>query len=153
MLYRSVYISTATSDISYEKIKTLCEVAAKHNKKAGITGILVFNRKYFIQMLEGTRESVNNTLMRIIANSLHKDIQILSFSKVTSRMFRYYGIKMFAETGEGSAIMFKYTNSLEFNPYFLDEESIYPFISEVSGLTKKSHDVDDGHIIKIYQAS
>ncbi|MFT6154311.1 MAG: hypothetical protein ACJA1X_001663 [Bermanella sp.] len=54
-LTRLVYASTISENFNCDDIEGILAVARKNNKQNNITGMLCFNRKYFLQCLKGSR--------------------------------------------------------------------------------------------------
>jgi len=61
--------------------------ARRHNDRNGITGSLVCRRDLFLQLLEGPRLAVTETIGRIIADDRHVDVAILHCGDIAGRMF------------------------------------------------------------------
>lgn len=89
---RSVaYISTSKLSVSDEaltdEVNKIIEISKKNNADQGITGALLYNGGYFIQVLEGPDEAINKTLERIKQDSRHDSIRILSDHTFEKRRF------------------------------------------------------------------
>jgi hypothetical protein len=61
--------------------------ARRRNARSGITGSLVCRRDLFLQLLEGPRLAVTETIGRIISDDRHVEVAILHCGDVTERMF------------------------------------------------------------------
>ncbi|MBW8775888.1 MAG: BLUF domain-containing protein [Stenotrophomonas sp.] len=48
-----VYVSEAVPGFTSERLKTLMEDAARFNRSAGVTGVLLFDGRHFLQYMEG----------------------------------------------------------------------------------------------------
>lgn len=55
-LTRLIYTSSVSEQFSPDDISTILDAARNNNQKFNVTGMLCFNRKYFLQCLEGSRE-------------------------------------------------------------------------------------------------
>ncbi|CCE02829.1 BLUF domain-containing protein [Bradyrhizobium sp. STM 3809] len=65
-LTQLLYVSRlSNAAIDPDFIAKILVVARDHNDRAGITGLLVFNGTYFMQLLEGQRSRLNGLFMRI----------------------------------------------------------------------------------------
>jgi hypothetical protein len=58
-----------------------------NNTNNYITGLLCFNKQYFIQCLEGARTEVSRTYQRISHDRRHKNIQLLHLEEISARDF------------------------------------------------------------------
>lgn len=67
---------------------SILKTALSFNKVNQITGVLCQGTGFFIQMLEGDRSIINQLYSRIIRDSRHKDVEIVSFEEITDRKFK-----------------------------------------------------------------
>ncbi|MBT8297991.1 MAG: BLUF domain-containing protein, partial [Maribacter sp.] len=58
MLYHLTYRSIAIPEISVEQIEEILKIARDFNSKNDISGCLVFSKGYFIQLLEGNKDTI-----------------------------------------------------------------------------------------------
>ena len=77
-----VYISKATVPFTTESLKELTEVANANNEKLNVTGCMVYASGYFLQLLEGSAESVDILYRKIEKDDRHKGTKLLLESKV-----------------------------------------------------------------------
>jgi len=86
-LVRLIYASTATDIVNPTDYQNILTDSIKNNSAANITGMLCCNGQHFLQCLEGSRQAVNKTYSRIINDSRHNNIIILSYGEVSARHF------------------------------------------------------------------
>jgi hypothetical protein len=72
-----VYRSKARSDITDADIDAILGISRRHNETSGVTGMLLFGRGYFVQLIEGTGPAVERTYRRILSHPLHDDAVLL----------------------------------------------------------------------------
>ena len=72
-----VYVSQAVDKIEQSTINAILTTAKNHNSAQGITGMLLFNGTYFLQLLEGPDGDVDTLLERIHKDPRHKNIKLL----------------------------------------------------------------------------
>ena len=65
-LYRLVYSSQASSELSPQDLKEISEISQKNNQFDGMTGLLCYSDLMFLQILEGEHQQVNKTYHRIV---------------------------------------------------------------------------------------
>ena len=82
-----VYVSSATWDLADNDLETLLIEARALNLENAVTGILLYSEGNFMQCLEGPALAVQETMIRILASSKHKDILILLKEAVDHRCF------------------------------------------------------------------
>ncbi|MFC3101949.1 BLUF domain-containing protein [Altererythrobacter lauratis] len=73
-MFSLLYCSTATANLNDAGLTRLAEGAARFNAQRNVTGLLVFNGKNFMQVLEGSEEDVREVMDRIAADPGHRDI-------------------------------------------------------------------------------
>ena len=86
-MYRLVYMSTPKHSLSSAEISTILAAATKNNGHNGITGILIQDRKRFLQYLEGSEDKVEQTFARIASDSRHHAIFRLKSGLIVRRQF------------------------------------------------------------------
>lgn len=61
--------------------------ASRHNRGAGITGLLVVSSEHFMQALEGPRRAVNDLYARILQDARHYDVTLLHYGSTHLRFW------------------------------------------------------------------
>lgn len=87
MLTRLLYASRTTKEIDQSVLDSIISQSRRHNPPAGVTGILCYSGKIFMQVLEGNRHEVSKLYNRIAVDSRHLDVEILLFEDITERRF------------------------------------------------------------------
>ncbi|MEP3227542.1 MAG: BLUF domain-containing protein [Parasphingorhabdus sp.] len=86
-MYRLVYISTPKPDISRTDVEHILKAGRKNNAKNGITGLLIQDRRRFLQYLEGEAAQVEETFARIASDSRHSAVIQLKVGYIGRRQF------------------------------------------------------------------
>ncbi|UAK25690.1 BLUF domain-containing protein [Sphingomonas nostoxanthinifaciens] len=81
------YISTAARDICDASIDNILRVSRSKNSAAGVTGMLLYDGRRFLQALEGEHATVMQTFQRIQIDRRHKAVVMLSSNEVAIRSF------------------------------------------------------------------
>lgn len=91
MIHQLVYYSRNTvSGSDRDMITNMREILSasqRNNSRDGITGFLIFDKTWFIQILEGERARVTETYNRIARDTRHSAATILNVRDVPSRLF------------------------------------------------------------------
>jgi Sensors of blue-light using FAD len=91
MLARLVYYSEnhlgAFSGKMIGELNAIMDASNRNNEKAGITGALMFDTLWFIQVLEGERETISETLLRIAADERHSKVTVIDARPIDDRLF------------------------------------------------------------------
>ncbi len=85
--YCLLYVSTASRPLDEADMNSILEVSREKNKSADITGLLLYSREHFIQVLEGTEANVHETFARIKADPRHQNVTTMIEDKVKKRFF------------------------------------------------------------------
>lgn len=80
------YISTA-KDVGDADLSAILEASRRNNVRDGITGLLLFNGKRFLQALEGPETLVQHAYDRIKADARHRAAVTLASSTVAAPQF------------------------------------------------------------------
>jgi hypothetical protein len=86
-MIRLTYISTAPRETSDAAVDAILTASRRNNSKVGVTGLLLFDGKRFLQVLEGYEAAVLATYMRIKADPRHRACVELGRAEITERAF------------------------------------------------------------------
>ncbi len=86
-LYRLVYTSARTPSCDDDCIKDILKAAARNNPALGLTGILIYTPKRFLQILEGPYENVTRTYQKIEKDPRHGGSQMRYCQPADERHF------------------------------------------------------------------
>ena len=85
MLYQVIYVSTSSHDMSTAELTEILEQARKKNSRLNITGILLYNRGTFIQVLEGEEPALRQLLQTIQRDSRHFNLITIDEGEIEQR--------------------------------------------------------------------
>lgn len=122
-LVRMIYASTIAKDLEKDAISKIMTWSKSENKKHNITGLLYFNRRYFLQVLEGDRDTVNELFLKIAHDERHKNVVICEFVEVYQREFESWKMGYIPESKVTTPIILKYSTDTKFNPYTMSSKS------------------------------
>ena len=103
-----VYMSSAGKDIAGDKLgpsngklDQSVDDAARFNRDAGVTGVLLFDGDRFLQYLEGPRDGLSVSYSRVLGASGHNGIIELQSGRVGQRRLPFWSMKWLpVEPGE-----------------------------------------------------
>jgi hypothetical protein len=85
---RLIYRSTCSSSfLPNEDLRALVQGSAEHNRREGITGLLLLSGNRFLQVLEGPSLPVNRLFGRISRDKRHRDVELISFEQIGPTYF------------------------------------------------------------------
>ncbi|WP_242146595.1 BLUF domain-containing protein [Sphingomonas sp. BAUL-RG-20F-R05-02] len=95
-----IYISTATPAMREPELTRILSASRRNNARDGISGLLFFNGRRFLQALEGPAAVVETAIARIKADDRHAAVVTLSRREVDTREFGDWAM---ASLGAGEA--------------------------------------------------
>jgi len=88
------YVSQALPDLSAERLQRVVEDAARFNRMAGVTGVLLHDGRRFLQYIEGPPDGIDSVYERILQAGSHVDIIELARSRLGQRQFPYWSMRV-----------------------------------------------------------
>lgn len=77
MYYEILYSSVATSHLERSELIDIAEISQRNNIELGVSGMLIYNNREFLQLLEGPREKVVSLMNKISEDPRHASIRII----------------------------------------------------------------------------
>jgi len=102
MIFHLVYVSEKSQHFSAEDIDKIIESSQKNNAQMKVTGLLINNGKFFIQLLEGRKEDVMKAFHRISLDNRHFRIKIVFNGQSESRLFPEWAMGLVREPTENT---------------------------------------------------
>ena len=87
MLSHMLYVSRTTLDWTVSELEELVAYAQQRNAKDGLTGLLLYGRGHFVQLLEGRRQPLVLTFDRIARDPRHTEVEVLLDGPIPKRLF------------------------------------------------------------------
>jgi hypothetical protein len=84
VLSQYLYISTAPT-LPREEVDAILATSARNNPARGITGLLLFNGRNFLQLLEGDEAEVADLMDKITADPRHAGVSVLDKRAIAMR--------------------------------------------------------------------
>ncbi len=117
MLSQFLYISTAPT-LPREELESILATSARNNPERGITGLLLFNGRNFLQLLEGEESEVAGLMERITQDPRHSGVSVLDKRPIAERACPDWAMKrvMIAESIASRREMLERDLPLELDP-------------------------------------
>lgn len=84
VLSQYLYISTAPT-LSRDEVEAILATSARNNPARDITGLLLYNGRNFLQLLEGEEENLVTLMLRITEDERHSGITVLDRRNIDER--------------------------------------------------------------------
>jgi Sensors of blue-light using FAD len=92
MLCDLIYFSERSFACPDTEVVRIVQEASQRNKARGVTGFLIADTRYFIQMVEGDRKTLSVLFDIIQADLRHSDVVLCSFNEIDHREFPDWGM-------------------------------------------------------------
>ncbi len=117
MLIRCLYVSRPTGRVSSALISSIIAQAARKNPSLQITGLLCFTEDLFMQVIEGSRESIGVLLASLYRDPRHKNLEILVYDEASKRDFEGWAMGEIDLDQVDRAVYLRHAGNTRFNPY------------------------------------
>ena len=128
MLTRLLYVSKPVGPITTFVTSSILEVCSVNNKKAEITGVLCQGSGIYMQVLEGERSAINALYSRIIADTRHHQVELLSFEEVDQRRYGQWSMALVQLSIDDPMVQLAHP---EFDPYSASSKDAIRIIDEL----------------------
>jgi hypothetical protein len=112
-----MYASRAVASVDQEELLAILRKSKANNPATGITGVLCFSEGIFLQVLEGGRAPVNRLYNRIVADSRHSNVELLSYEEIGERRFAGWSMGQVNMARLNRALLLKYSETATLDPY------------------------------------
>lgn len=127
-LTRLLYFSEATPGVDPD-LENLLQTARTFNEKNEISGVLWFDGKYFIQILEGQREAVGRTYHRIAIDQRHQNIELVECLAISERLFPGWSMGYLAGgMKKNQEKIFRFSGHRDLRPKEMSPDSMLKFL-------------------------
>lgn len=82
-----IYVSIANQEFRDDNLLELLRQSRERNEGDGITGMLLYKNRRFMQLLEGPETAVRETYARILRDPRHREVTILLEGEMAERDF------------------------------------------------------------------
>ncbi|MCF2856141.1 BLUF domain-containing protein [Pseudoalteromonas sp. SMS1] len=91
-LIELIYISTVATPLSDDDLEMLRSQCAAANQLQGISGMLLYDRHHFMQVIEGDKSKVEQLFERIKSDKRHTEVSALICNPIEKRNFRRWAM-------------------------------------------------------------
>ncbi len=132
MLVRLVYASRSTAPLNSQTIADILAQSERHNREAGITGVLcVCHGDIFMQLLEGGRDDVNRLYARLVRDDRHSDVTILDYAEITERRFASWRMGRVELDKLNLGVVLKYSEKPQLDPFQMPGRAALALLEEL----------------------
>ena len=117
MLVRLMYASRGAVANDHDALLSIQRQSRANNPARGITGLLCCSGGIFMQVLEGSRDAVNQLYCRIAADPRHSEVVLLSYEEIEERRFAGWAMGQVDMARLNPALLLKYSATAVLDPY------------------------------------
>jgi len=130
-LVRLVYYSRASREMSLSDLKNILGTARDNNDDIDVCGMLCYDQLYFLQALEGDRETVNELYLDIADDPRHDDVVIISYNEITEQIFPNWQMGYAGSSAQFTQLL-KELGQVTFSPIDMTAEQAFDFLKQMS---------------------
>jgi hypothetical protein len=120
ILIRLTYFSrnriASEGGMVHDPIEAIFTQSTANNRRDEITGALVYDGKWFAQVLEGREATVSATFERILCDPRHSDVRLVKMHPVAARAFGAWSMARAAWSEDNADVFRHYGESERFDP-------------------------------------
>jgi len=132
-LIRLMYCSKPAPSFQPGHIKEILHLARERNQAACVTGALVFHRKWFLQVIEGSRGAVTELFLRIARDPRHEQVHLMECVDVHERHFGEWNMAYCADTDAMRGTVLRFAGTSEFAPTEMSATSALRLMAAITG--------------------
>lgn len=119
MLAQLIYASEASAPMLSDDIEGILKDARKKNSSLDLTGILMFDRQFFLQLIEGDPQQLSDLYARLAMDRRHKRLKILQFDAIEQRTFSDWSMGFAGASLANQQVYLQHGATRLFDPYHL----------------------------------
>lgn len=127
-----IYASKVNCDLSTEAAAKLFKIAAQRNSDHDISGFIVYDGIYFLQLIEGSVENVNSLYENIISDDRHTNILLLGIDFIEERDFESWHMGFIDSDEVIKDYLYKTTREKKFLPHQFSYSFANKFLQGIS---------------------
>jgi Sensors of blue-light using FAD len=120
VMVRLIYFSEYRVDVArgtmISQLNAILGTANRSNQANGITGALVFDSEWFVQMLEGERDAVWSTFKRIERDNRHSNVMPAELTGIAERKFGRWWMGCAERNARNASSFARYLHDGRFRP-------------------------------------
>ena len=117
MLTRLIYASETTEALTPAAVQHIVDRARLNNTRRHLSGLLLFDSRSFLQVLEGHRAALSELFGRIATDPRHRRIELLEVTPVHERRFARWSMGFAAADAAHGELFLRFGGAPEFNPH------------------------------------
>lgn len=117
MLTRLIYASEPTEALTPASVQDIVDRARSNNAQRHLSGMLTFDSRCFLQVLEGPRATLSALFCRIAADPRHQRIELLEMAPVDERRFAHWSMGFAPADAAHGEMFMRFGDTPHFDPH------------------------------------
>lgn len=133
MLARLIYVSEATDALNLPAVEAILQQARQKNRLRDISGMLLFDAKAFLQVIEGDPQKLTDLYGRIAQDTRHRRLKLLEFTAISERRFGAWAMDFAGAGSSNREVFLRYSAASSFQPYELNAGNALAILEALAG--------------------
>lgn len=130
-LVQLLYYSRASREMSLSDLKDILGCARENNNSIDVCGMLCYDKQYFLQALEGERDTVNELYLDIADDPRHDNIVIISYKEIDKQVFPQWQMGYAGSSAQFISLL-EELGQTEFSPADMTPTQAFTFLQTMS---------------------
>jgi len=129
-MYYLIYLSSSVKPMNHDQLSTLLQQCRDNNQKNGITGMLLYQKGTFMQMLEGDKQVILDLYDDITKDDRHTGFHKVLSGNIEERNFEDWSMGFFNMDKAGDLPKYKdyIEENLALRSFEADSKDAYEFM-------------------------
>ena len=114
-----IYCSRISTDLNIPGVYDILKHSTHYNTQHSITGMMVFNSRYFVQAIEGPQTPILVLCEKIQRDKRHRNFVVLGHEKIAKRTWANWSMSLVTPTPANRQIFEQFNTHNGFDPYRL----------------------------------
>jgi hypothetical protein len=133
MLTRLIYASEPAEALTPATVQDILARARSNNQRLHLSGLLAFDSRCFLQVLEGPRATLGTLYHRIAADPRHRRLELIEVVPVDARRFGRWTMGFAAADTAHAELFLRFGGSPQFDPYAMRAASALGLLEAMGG--------------------
>jgi hypothetical protein len=131
MLVRCLYASHAAGAVTADIVDAILVQSRRNNPAAGVTGMLCFTDRIFIQVLEGGRDAVSDLFKAIVSDPRHQGVRLMLFEEIAERSFGVWTMGKVDCERVNPSLLLRYFDRAALDPFTASGHATLSLLNEL----------------------
>lgn len=136
-LSQLIYCSRVSPDLDISAIYDILERSTEYNSAQGITGMMVFSSRYFLQAIEGPDSHILALRNKIQRDKRHRDFVVLGHEKISVRTWANWSMSLVTPALGNRTLFEPFNTHGVFDPYLLPFEQAHDLLRQLAQYLRK----------------